>query len=172
MIKDTFDLCLNCLRSVPENSKRCLHCEPDLSEKDGMSVDEMEAVIEKLEADFPGSINAMKMIARHFESPEAFENFVYIGECPECASFKVGPFEKAGNAYEATKAQCSTCGHVWCTGCLLPLPDPRIDCGHWALCKACTEEKECEFIENPHECPKFESWVETEERRQAGADRL
>lgn len=167
MVKDKngFDLCLNCGKPIPENAKRCLHCGADLTEMDDISLDEVKAVMDQLEESSPGMMQRLRVMARNFDTADAFVNAICIGECPECDSLEVESFEKVRGVKDTTKARCLTCGHIWCTACFLPLSDPKIDCGHWAFCNACAKDKECEYLENPLDCRKLGSWIEKEERR-------
>ncbi len=152
--------CFNCAKPVPKGAKRCLHCEADLSDMADLTAEDMHAAAKALEQALPGGLEALRAMAEGFDTAEDFANAIFVGTCPACDCAEVGTFEEVARIEDPTVARCFGCGHMWCTECLQPVADPKVNCGHWAVCEACGKDEDCEFLGDCTECPEVKEWLE------------
>ncbi|OGV83555.1 MAG: hypothetical protein A3K19_19805 [Lentisphaerae bacterium RIFOXYB12_FULL_65_16] len=148
--------CYNCRKQVPDGADFCKHCEADLRTQDDVPHEEVARVLAQMD---PAVLAEMQHLAESCETAEEFVNAIFVGACPKCESENVGSFEEVVDVEDPTVARCFDCGHCWCTECDRPVEDPKVSCGHWAVCEECGKDDECPYLMEATSCPKIRKWL-------------
>lgn len=88
------------------------------------------------------------------------ERQTLIRQCPHCGSKHTIDCGQVKDLNDTTIGLCLTCGYLWCIECDTTLLT-TVNCGHWQVCSACTEEKGlsgyCGIT--PRECLHVMNWL-------------
>ncbi len=88
------------------------------------------------------------------------ERQISIRECPHCSSNNTIHCGQVKDLNDTTIGLCLACGYLWCLECDMALLT-TVNCGHWQVCSACTEEKDrsgyCGIVSR--ECSYIMDWL-------------
>ena len=105
--------------------------------------------------------NSLKMaFEMHQQKSEWQERRALVRRCPHCSSNNTIHCGQVKDLNDTTIGLCLACGYLWCRECDTVLLI-TVNCGHWQVCSACTEEKDlsgyCSIV--PRECIHIIAWL-------------
>ena len=120
--------CWNCGYPIETGSKVCRRCESDQTEHEDIDPEALQDAAANLESIAPGTLESLRELASKHDTTEDLVNAVFVGECPQCNSTKVGDCDDDPDYSNPFLGRCFNCGNVWCTECGYTLKKDEKQC--------------------------------------------